>query len=142
MRPQTGETVRIHYTGTLADGTEFDSSSGRDPLLFTMGEGAVIPGFEAAVADLEAGESVTVTIPADEAYGPRHEDGVQTVPREAFGETVPLAGWVVTMEGPSGEQIQATIMEADDDFVVMDFNHPLSGQDLTFALTLVEIVGR
>lgn len=142
MKPQSGETVRVHYKGTLADGSEFDSSEGRDPLAFTLGEESVIPGFESAVADLEVGESVTVVIPAADAYGERMENACQRAPREIFGETEPVVGLVVALEAPTGEQVAATIVDADDEAVTLDFNHPLSGQDLTFDITLVEIVGR
>lgn len=142
MKPQSGETVRVHYKGTLADGSEFDSSEGRDPLAFTLGEESVIPGFESAVADLEVGESVTVVIPAADAYGERMENAYQRAPREIFGETEPVVGLVVALEAPTGEQVAATIVDADDEAVTLDFNHPLSGQDLTFDITLVEIVGR
>ncbi len=142
MKPQSGETVRVHYNGTLADGSKFDSSEGRDPLTFTLGEQSVIPGFESAVADLEVGESVTVTIPAADAYGERMDGAFQRAPREIFGETEPVVGLIVALESPTGEQVAATIVDADDEAVTLDFNHPLSGQDLTFDITLVEIVGR
>lgn len=142
MKPQTGDTVRVHYIGTLADGSEFDSSQGREPIEFTIGEGTVIPGFETAVADLEAGATTTVTIPADEAYGQRNEDAVQQVPLEAFGESgAPEAGWIVQLEDPNGQRVNAMILEVNDEFAVLDFNHPLAGEDLTFELTLEEIVG-
>ncbi|MDP2300536.1 MAG: peptidylprolyl isomerase [Actinomycetota bacterium] len=142
MKPQSGDTVRVHYTGTLTDGSEFDSSAGREPISFTVGEGNVIPGFETAVADLEVGGSVTVTIPAAEAYGERDERAHQPVPREAFGTgQVPEPGMMVQMVSPEGQQLSATILEVADDTVLLDFNHPLAGQDLTFALELVEIVG-
>lgn len=142
MKPQNGDTVRVHYTGTLPDGSQFDTSEGRAPIEFTIGEGTVIPGFETAVAELETGESVTVTIPAAEAYGERHDEAVQVVPLDAFGASgTPQAGWVVQLENPSGQQVNALVAEVGPESVTLDFNHPLAGQDLTFALTLVEIVG-
>ena len=142
MKPKTGDTVRVHYTGTLADGSEFDSSQGRDPIEFVIGEGTVIPGFETAVSDLEVGETSTVTIQAAEAYGEHAEEGVQRVPLDAFGENnAPQAGWVVQLEDPNGQRVNAMIIEVDDEAATLDFNHPLSGQDLTFELTLVEIAG-
>ena len=141
MTPQTGDTGRVHYTGTLSDGSEFDSSTGREPISFTMGEGNVIPGFESAVADLEVGDSVTVTIPAADAYGERHDGALQQVPRSAFAPgQEPEAGMMVQMIGPDGQQLSATIAEVGADMITLDFNHPLAGQDLTFALELVEIV--
>lgn len=143
MKPQTGDTVHVHYTGTLTDGSEFDTSIGRDPIEFTLGEGTVIPGFETAVSDLEVGESAKVTIPAQEAYGERNEDAVQRVPLDAFGDSgAPQPGWVVQLEDPQGQQLNAMILEVDDEAATLDFNHPLAGQDLTFDLKLVEIVGK
>jgi len=141
VKPQTGETVRVHYTGTLPDGSEFDTSIGRDPIAFTIGEQEVIPGFETAVAELEVGGSVTVDIPCAEAYGERNEDAVQVAPREAFGESVPEAGWMVQLQSPAGEEVTAVVAEVGDETITLDFNHPLAGQDLKFELTLVEIVG-
>ena len=143
MKPQTGDTVRVHYTGTLADGSEFDTSEGRDPIEFTLGEGTVIPGFETAVADLEVGDATKVTIPAEEAYGARNDDAVQQVPLEAFGEAgAPEAGWIVQLEGPDGQRMNAMILEVNDTFATLDFNHPLAGEDLTFELKLEEIVAK
>ena len=140
MKPQNGDTVRVHYTGTLADGTEFDTSRGRDPISFTLGEGDVIPGFETAVAELEVGQSATVTISAAEAYGDRNEDALQQFPLEAFGESVPQVGWGVELQNPQGQRVNAMVVEIGDETVTLDFNHPLAGQDLTFDLELVQIV--
>ncbi|MGB4441786.1 MAG: peptidylprolyl isomerase [Coriobacteriia bacterium] len=142
MKPQAGETVRVHYRGTLADGSEFDSSAGRDPLEFTLGDDMVIPGFESAVGDLAVGESATVTLGVEDAYGPRNDAAFQQVPLEAFGEMTPVPGLIVGLEGPNGEQAAAAIAEVGDESVTLDFNHPLAGQELTFELTLVEILGR
>lgn len=141
MKPQQGDTVRVHYTGTLTDGSEFDSSEGREPIEFTMGEGTVIAGFEDAVKDLEVGDSKKVTIPSADAYGDRNDDAVQEVPLEAFGGQAPQPGWVVQLQDPEGQVLNATILEIGDETVRLDFNHPLAGQDLTFDLKLVEIVG-
>lgn len=141
MKPQQGDTVRVHYTGTLTDGSEFDSSEGREPIEFTMGEGTVIAGFEDAVKDLEVGDSKKVTIPSADAYGDRNDEAVQEVPLEAFGGQAPQPGWVVQLQDPEGQVLNATILEVGDETVRLDFNHPLAGQDLTFDLKLVEIVG-
>lgn len=140
MAPKQGDTVRVHYRGTLSDGTEFDSSAGRDALEFQVGTGQVIPGFDQAVSGLEIGESATVTIPAAEAYGERMEEAVQEMPREAFGDDVPQEGWAVELQAPDGSTMAATITEVKDDSVTLDFNHPLAGQDLTFEIELVEVV--
>lgn len=142
MAPKQGDTVRVHYRGTLSDGTEFDSSVGRDALEFQVGTGQVIPGFDQAVSGLEVGESTTVTIPAADAYGERLEEAVQEMPREAFGEQVPQEGWAVELQAPDGSTMAATIAEVNDESVTLDFNHPLAGQDLTFEIELVEVDGQ
>lgn len=133
-----GTTVKVHYRGTLEDGSVFDSSEGREPLEFTLGEGQVIPGFESAVIDLAPGESVTVTISPEDAYGPRLEEGMQTVPVSAFWET-PEPGMVVQLVAPDGTQLAATVMEVGEEEATLDFNHPLAGEALTFEITLVEV---
>ena len=141
MAPVTGDTVRVHYKGTLNDGTCFDNSEGREPLEFVVGEGQVIPGFDAAVTGLEIGEKTTVTIPAAEAYGEHSGEGVQTFPRDAFPpDSDPQAGWAVELAGPDGQKVPAIIKSVSDEEIVLDFNHPLAGQDLTFEIELVEIV--
>jgi FKBP-type peptidyl-prolyl cis-trans isomerase 2 len=139
MAPKSGETVRVHYRGTLSDGSEFDSSAGREPLEFEIGSGQVIPGFDAAVIALEPGEKVTVTIPAADAYGDPQPEGLQKFPLTAFPST-PEVGWAVELGGPNGERIPATIAAIDGEEVTLDFNHPLAGQDLTFEIELVEVV--
>jgi peptidylprolyl isomerase len=142
MKPQSGDTVRVHYTGTLADGSTFDSSSGRDPIEFVMGEGNVIPGFETAVADLEVGGQATVTIPAAEAYGERVDAALQEVPIDQFGDNLPQEGWGVELQAPDGQRVNALVARVTAEHITLDFNHPLAGQDLTFALELVEIVAK
>jgi FKBP-type peptidyl-prolyl cis-trans isomerase 2 len=139
MAPDTGQTVRVHYKGTLKSGEQFDSSEGRDPLEFTVGTGDVIPGFDVAVANLQPGESTTVTIPAVEAYGEHMSEAVQPVPLSAFPET-PETGWAIELTGPEGEHIPAIVAGVEGDQVFLDFNHPLAGEDLTFDITLVELV--
>lgn len=140
MTPNPGDTVRVHYRGTLADGTEFDSSIGREPLEFEVGGGQVIPGFDEAVSDLEVGQKATVTIESCNAYGERMEEAVQTMPLEAFGEEVPQEGWAVELQAPDGSRMAATIVEVTAEAATLDFNHPLAGEDLTFEIELVEIV--
>lgn len=141
MAPKTGDTVRVHYRGTLSDGSEFDSSAGRDPLEFEVGSGQVIPGFDDAVSGLEIGDSVTVTIACVDAYGDRLDDAVQEFPLEAFGEEVPEVGWTVELQAPDGNRLAATIVGVEGEVVTLDFNHPLAGEDLTFEIELVEVVG-
>ncbi|GAA5079284.1 peptidylprolyl isomerase [Maritalea mobilis] len=135
-----GTTVSIHYTGTLADGTTFDSSEGRDPLTFQMGEGQIIPGLENALSGMSEGDKKTVTIPAAEAYGPHREDAMQQVPREAVPDHIPLdLGTQLQVQTPEGQTLPVTVAEVTDETVTLDANHPLAGKDLTFAVELVKV---
>lgn len=137
---KNGDTVKVHYVGTLTDGTLFDSSQGREPLEFTLGSGNVIPGFENALVGMSAGEGKTVTIPADEAYGQRHEHMIREVPRASIPDEIELAdGMVLHAQGPEGQTLSFTVESFDDETVKIDGNNPLAGKDLTFALELVEI---
>lgn len=134
-----GDLVRVHYKGTLTDGTVFDSSEGREPLEFTLGQGMVIPGFENAVLGLEVGATVVRTIPADEAYGPMREEMVIKLPKDQFPEDMPLElGQELQLQGPGGYLV-AQIVAVEEDGVVLDANHPLAGEDLTFSITLASI---
>ena len=138
---KSGDTVRIHYTGTLEDGTQFDSSSGRDPLEFAIGSGQVIPGFDNAVAGMSVGESKTVTIPPDAAYGQRHEQLVQQVARTALPDDMePTVGMQLQSQSPEGQVMNLVVTEVESDSITVDANHPLSGLALTFSIELVEIV--
>ena len=140
MPAQTGDTVHVHYTGRLDDGTVFDSSEGREPLTFTLGVGQVVSGFDAAVAGMEVGESQTVRLPAPEAYGERDPGRVLMVPHDAFpGGPRPTVGQRLQLGVEGGGAIEATVAEVTDDGVTIDANHPLAGEALTFDLTLVEI---
>lgn len=138
MPAQDGQTVLVHYRGTLADGSEFDSSRDRAPLQFTVGTGEVIPGFDEAVRGLEVGESKTVTIPAAQAYGEASDEATREFPLDAFPQT-PEVGWMVELEADDGQRLPATIVEVTEDHATLDFNHPLAGQDLTFEIELVSI---
>lgn len=137
---KVGDTVKVHYTGTLANGTEFDSSRGMDPLGFTLGEGQVIPGFENGVLGMVVGENKVVTIPCEQAYGERNETMLQEVPRDTMPDDLELAtGIVLHAEGPEGQVLTFTVAGFDAETVTIDANHPLAGQDLIFALELLEI---
>ena len=139
-RAKQGDTVRVHYKGTLADGSEFDSSRGREPLEFTLGTGQVIPGFDEAVTGMRVGEEKEVTIPASDAYGDRRDDLMIVVDRRQFpGHIQPTVGQQLQLGGKDGQTFVVTVREVSDERVVLDGNHPLAGEDLTFALTLVEI---
>jgi peptidylprolyl isomerase len=140
QQAKTGDTVKVHYTGTLADGTEFDSSRGRDPLEFTLGQGALIPGFENAVVGMSPGDTKTVELAANDACGDRHEQLTQDVPRTAIPDDIELQeGMVLRARGPEGQDLAFTVVSFDDQSVMIDGNHPLAGKDLTFTVQLVEI---
>ena len=134
-----GDLVRVHYKGTLTDGTVFDSSEGREPLEFTLGQGMVIPGFESAITGMKVGSSVVRTIPADEAYGPLREEMVINIPKDQFPADMPLElGQELQLQGPGGVLV-AQIVGIEEDDVMLDANHPLAGEDLTFSITLESI---
>jgi peptidylprolyl isomerase len=136
----TGTTVSIHYTGTLADGTTFDSSEGRDPLSFELGKGQIIPGLEKAVDGMSEGESKTVTIPAEQAYGAHIPEGVQDVPREMIPDHIPLdLGTQLQVQTQEGQQTQVVVTNVTEETVTLDGNHPLAGKDLTFAVEVVSV---
>ena len=138
---KSGDTVRIHYAGTLDDGTEFDSSAGREPLEFSLGGGQVIPGFDSAVTGMSVGDSKTVTIEPDDGYGPRHEQLVQQVPKSTLPEDIePAVGMHLQSQTPDGQIMNLVVVEVAEESIILDANHPLSGQALTFAIELVEIV--
>jgi peptidylprolyl isomerase len=138
---KSGDTVRIRYTGTLDDGTQFDSSDGRDPLEFALGGGQVIPGFDSAVDGMTVGDSKSVTIQPDEAYGQRHDQLVQQVPKSALPDDMePSVGMQLQSQSPDGQVMNLVVTEVGDDAITVDANHPLAGQALTFAIELVEIV--
>ena len=140
-RAEAGNRVRIHYTGTLSSGEQFDSSEGRAPLEFELGSGQVIPGFDRAVEGMEVGESKTVTIPAAEAYGEHRPEMIMTIPNDQLPENLsPVPGQQLQMQTSQGQVVIVTVKEVSDAAVVLDANHALAGQDLTFALELVEIV--
>ncbi|MFC2001076.1 FKBP-type peptidyl-prolyl cis-trans isomerase [Chloroflexota bacterium] len=132
---QNGDTVKVHYTGKLQDGSVFDTSVGSEPMEFTLGEGRLIPGFEQAVTGMQVGESKTVTIPVDEAYGQRRDELIFEVERDELPADIePEVG----MQLPTSQGV-VTITEVSETMTKIDANHPLAGQDLTFDIELVEI---
>ena len=137
---EDGKKVKIHYTGTLDDGTQFDSSAGRDPLEFEMGAGMVIPGFEKGVADMEVGEKKSIHIPAAEAYGERREDLVMDFGRSQLPEGLePEVGMGLQMQGPQGQPVPVTVTAVTEENITIDANHQLAGENLNFELELVEV---
>ena len=135
---ENGDTVGVYYTGTLDDGTEFDSNVGGDTLEFTVGEGRVIEGFDKAVLGMAVGDTKTVTIPADEAYGPYDESLVFEMDREQFPPAIEV-GQNVNLSSQQGQMFTARIVEITDTKVKLDANHHLAGEDLTFEIELAEL---
>jgi peptidylprolyl isomerase len=139
---RNGDTIKVHYRGRLDDGTVFDSSEGREPLEFEVGSGMVIPGFDAGVLGMAVGQKKTVTIPVDDAYGPVQEEMFMEFPLDRFPEDMkPEVGMSLNMSNGSGQAIPVVIAEVMDEVVILDANHPLAGEDLTFDLELVDISG-
>ena len=137
---KTGDTVRIHYTGTLDDGSTFDSTPGRDPLEFTVGSGQIIPGLDQAIPGMSVGEKKTVEVACTEAYGEVQPEAVQAVPRAEIPADIPLEiGTQLQVQTPTGQVMQVAVAEVSESEVKLDANHPLAGKDLTFAIELVEI---
>ncbi|BAZ08512.1 putative peptidyl-prolyl cis-trans isomerase, FKBP-type [Calothrix sp. NIES-4071] len=137
---KAGDTVTVHYTGKLTDGTIFDSSSGGDPLEFTIGTGQLIAGFEEAVVGMNTGDSKTTHIPVDQAYGTYRPDMVIEVEREQMPpELEPEVGQQLQIQQPSGEVIPVVITDVSDSTITLDANHPLAGEDLVFDIQLVGI---
>lgn len=137
---KAGDKVRVHYKGTLTDGTMFDSSEGREPLEFTVGSGMMIKGFDNAVLGMEVGETKTVTIPYQDAYGPSNPDMILTFKLSDFPEGMnPQPGMTIGLTDNMGNNIPAIILEINGEDVVIDANMPLAGKDLIFEIELVSI---
>lgn len=137
---KAGDTVHLHYTGTLLDGTSFDSSEGREPLAFEVGSGQIIPGLDVAIPGMKVGDKKIVKIGADDAYGQSNPEMRQAVPREGIPADIPLeVGLQLQMQTPDGQAMPVTIVEVDDATVTLDANHPLAGKDLQFDIELVKI---
>lgn len=137
----TGDTVQIHYSGKLNDGTVFDFSDGKSPLEFEIGENTVIPHLEQSVIGMTIGDKATVEINAENAYGPHQTDAIQTVDRSMIPQEVDLTvGSQLQATTPDDQTLLLTVAAVDDTTVTLDGNHPLAGQDLTFDIELVGIV--
>ena len=140
VEAKDGNTVKVHYTGTLEDGTVFDSSVDREPPEVTLGAGEMITGFEEAIRGMKVGQSKTVTIPADKAYGPHLTSRLLVIEREQLPENLnPKVGQRFQMLQTEGPTILVIVAEVFETFIVVDANHPLAGQDLTFEIELVDI---
>ena len=137
---KAGDSVKIHYTGTLDDGTQFDSSDGREPLAFELGSGQVIPGFDKAVDGMSVGETKSVNIPAEDAYGPHHPQMIQEVPKSALPDDLePAEGMGLQAQGPDGQVLNLVVTDVQEDSITVDGNHPLAGKALNFDIELVSI---
>ncbi len=140
QQAREGDTVAVHYTGRLDDGSVFDSSADRDPLTFTLGEGQVIEGFEQAVEGMAPGETRTVSIAPSEGYGPYHEDLLIVVDRSQIPPGLsPEVGQQLALQQHDGADIDVRVSEVTERSVTLDANHPLAGLNLTFEIELVAI---
>lgn len=135
-----GNTVKVHYTGTLTDETVFDSSREREPLEFTVGAGQMIQGFDAAVEGMAVGDSKKVTIPSDQAYGPKNDQAIFNVPKTQLPEGMePQVGMQLEATQQDGRRQMLVIAAVEENEVTLDANHPLAGKDLIFDIEMVEI---
>ncbi|MBC9912126.1 FKBP-type peptidyl-prolyl cis-trans isomerase [Chitinophaga varians] len=138
---KNGDTVKVHYQGRLTDGTMFDSSEGRAPLEFKVGAHMVIKGFENGVLDMKPGDKKTIHIPVDQAYGPKNDEMIMEFPKANIPPDLnPEVGMELQMSNPEGHVFQVRVAAVGSEFITLDANHPLAGQDLVFDLELVEIV--
>ncbi|MDJ0579300.1 peptidylprolyl isomerase [Crocosphaera sp.] len=140
VQAKLGDTVKVNYTGKLQDGTVFDSSANREPLHFSLGEGQVIAGFEQAVVGMTPGDSKSVTIPSEQAYGPYQEELVIVVDEKQIPSDLSVeVGQQLQIRHKDGQAVPVTITNITDDKVTLDANHALAGKDLTFEIELVSI---
>jgi peptidylprolyl isomerase len=136
-----GNTVKVHYTGKLKDGTIFDSSKDREPLEFVLGDGKMIKGFDVAVEGMKVGDDKSITIPSDEAYGEKREDMMLDVPLDQVpAEIKPEVGMDLSIQNQQGQPTPVKVVHVDESKITLDANHPLAGQDLVFDINLVEVV--
>lgn len=135
---ESGKLVSVHYTGKLTSGEVFDSSEGRDPLTFQVGSAQIIPGFENAILGKNVGDEVSVTIPADEAYGEVREDLFIKVPKENMPGEVEL-GQSLQAQADNGQQVNVVVHEINDDHIIINGNHPLASEDLFFEISIVSV---
>lgn len=142
MQVKSGDVVRVHYTGTLADGSQFDSSVGRAPLEFTVGAGQMIAGFDAGVVGMAVGEKKTLLIDPDHGYGQKDPSAIIEFPSSNIPEGMTVeVGMKLNLQNQHGQPVPVEVIEVKEDMIIMDANHFLAGKDLTFDIEIVEIVG-
>lgn len=135
-----GRAVQVHYKGTFEDGTVFDSSYDRgETIEFTVGAGEMIPGFDAAVEGMKVGETKTIKIDPENAYGEHNPEGIQTVPKQSFPEDFQFEQGLVIEGNVQGQPVRGVINQIEGEVVVVDFNHPMAGKNLNFDIELVEV---
>jgi peptidylprolyl isomerase len=138
---KAGDVVKVHYTGKLTNGEQFDSSTGREPLEFTVGAGQMIKGFDAAMPGMKVGEKKTINILPEDAYGVKDEQAIIEFPKENIPKDMkPEVGMQLQLRNESGQPFPVTIAEIKDDVIVLDANHRLAGKELVFDIELIEIV--
>lgn len=136
-----GDVVKVHYTGKLASGEQFDSSTGREPLEFTVGAGQMISGFDAALPGMLKGDKKTINIPPAEGYGERSDEAIIEFPKEHVPEDMKLEpGMGLTLTNQQGQPVPVVVVEVKEEVIILDANHFLAGQELVFDIELVEIV--
>ena len=139
-KAKTGDTVRVHYTGRLSDGTIFDKTEKDEPLEFTIGAGKVLPKFEQAVTGMETGRKKVVEIPSEDAYGEYDEEEIYEIQLEQLPDDLePEVGLLLEITMPTGRSAVMTVAGFDDESVILDANHPLAGEDLIFEIRLVDV---
>ena len=139
MTIKEGSKVKIHYKGKLDDGTVFNSSEGREPLEFTVGQHQVICGFEEGVMNMEVGEEKTIDMTPEHGYGERHEQMVQKVPKNLFKDFTPEKGQQIGLMSKDGRQMMATVVDISAEMVTLDLNHQLAGKNLHFKVKIVSV---
>ena len=138
---KAGDVVKVHYTGKLSSGEQFDSSEGREPLEFTVGAGQMIKGFDSALPGMVMGDKKTVNISAEDGYGARSEDAIIEFPKENVPQDMKLEpGMALTLSNQQGQPVPVVVVDVKEDVIVLDANHFLAGQELVFDIELVEIV--
>ena len=142
MQVKKGDVIRVHYTGTLNDGSQFDSSVGRSPLEFTVGAGQMIAGFDAGVVGMSVGEKKTIQIDPDNGYGQKDPNAIIEFPAANVPEGMQVeVGMKLNLQNQYGQPVPVEVIEVKEEVIIMDANHFLAGKDLIFEVELVEIVG-